>query len=338
MLRRIHYEGDYYQLNSHLNNSMLALWQDDPARFWNIWINGLKEEESNIYLDWGKAVHMYILQPELFKRVYMIAEKAKPKSKNAEGFIRDVPDEHTSMDFIADMYEAYKKNYSCTSLQDEDIYKRAKELYEEMKEYRKIVKHIEKGGKIISTREYDTLTNIKFTLLDHEGIRELFNEEGENEWEYRWQMFDREDHTYAIPCKCMIDRVIWDEKNSVLKIIDIKTSTKSVREFMRNTREKKNWYIQQLTYYYIAMRHHIQKDIKDIQMYIIYIHNYRLSTTPSVYLIELDIDREREEIAIYRQVSKILNALKAKQMSHAPEYFTKKHLDFSLDCTTFVNS
>ncbi len=331
-IKRDLYETDYFAVTEHVNNSLLGLWQEDPIKFWDVWYNGISEE-TNSYMEWGKAVHMYVLQPKRFKNNYMIANKSKPKSKNAEDFIRNIADEDTSIDFEQDLRDTYKRCYTCTGLDKKEILSRARALYEEMKGYKAIIKHVEAGGGVISEKENDMLKGIVRAMEEHKEIDKLiYRSDGLNEWEYRWEQ-------EGIKCKCMADAVR-EDKDGNIHILDLKTSSKSPKEFIKNVQQRNNWYIQQLAFYSMGLYAHIEAHKEKNKVYpseyrlfhdIIYISSDRNTTNPSVYLIQLNMAIGYECQMIRDKLEEIKRCLKERNIGRGKGYYDNNGLDFTVN-------
>ena len=183
------------------------------------------------------------------------------------------------------------------------------------------------GTKVISWAELETLKKIKENVLLHKMARELLlnnpnsaNFKAENEFHINWEWITYKDAftEEKLLCKSLIDRIIIDHDNKVIKLIDIKT-TVSVANFSNSFKEYD--YGRQMSFYWFAIRWYLEVDQKiDLSDY-----------TAETYIIAIQNNRGGE-CRVYRVDESILveKAKEIKNILSEIDWHKKENLwDFS---------
>lgn len=266
-------EIPYYEDNSRISNSAIGWFLKKGPRYLKDMLDGKEEGLSAKYLEKGTMIHMYLLQPEEFWDNYIILDYEKPKSPQQIAFCESFV---SSSEFIHEdkLVDAYKKAYTCKGLATDTIIKKAEELYSKLLDY---IEYLEKKDfkTVISFADLNMLKNIKRNIENHKKANELLNNDITalwfNEFHINW-----EDTKHNVPCKSLLDRVIFDHENKKITLIDLKT-TADVYNFKHSVEEYD--YYRQIAFYILALTWYmeIEKEIDisdyDLEAYIIAIQS-----------------------------------------------------------------
>jgi hypothetical protein len=196
-------------------------------------------------------VHKWLLERSSFEDDYTVSLAETPKSAQQTNFCKTYSD----LSHINDPERAilaYKSSYVLTS----DIEKRAMNLVERYKDYL----NQDRSKIIVSEQEIARLMEIEHNCRRHKLANDLlFNGTGFNEvqvlFKHKAPSIDM-----SIPCKSMLDRVTLtqgsDIEKSCARIIDIKTCSCSIGEFIKS----KVWeyeYPRQLAFYRLALNNNV---------------------------------------------------------------------------------
>lgn len=315
----------YYEDNSRISNSSLGWFLQSP-RYFRDRLDGKVEEKPTSAMENGTMVHMYLLQPEEFKKTYKVLSFQTPTSQQQKKFCEDYI-ASTKNRPILKALEAFKNNYSTTGRSEEDNGKKGLEMALKLKHYIKFLRENKNGTKVISWAELETLKKIKENVLLHKTARELLlnnpnsaNFKAENEFHINWEWITYKDAFTEdkLLCKSLIDRIVIDHDNKVIKLIDIKT-TVSVANFSNSFKEYD--YGRQMSFYWFAIRWYLEVDQKiDLSDY-----------TAETYIVAIQNNRGGE-CRVYRVGESILveKAKEIKNILSEIDWHKKENLwDFS---------
>lgn len=285
---------DYYKIK-RVSNSSLSWLQVSP-KYFKMMLDKEIEEENAFIFEKGEMVHCFILEPKEFDKNYVFLDYDAPKSQQQKDFCDHVArykDKNKSNLLI----RAYKESYS-TKESDEKVLEKAKLLANQFKDYIKSIK-LSTVKKVLSNNMKNKLDEIKIKLMDHKIARELLFDKEEwmysssnevdthNEFPIMW--------TYpgGVDCKSMLDRIIIDHANKIIKIVDLKT-TSSFKEF----REKFNdySYYRQMAFYWLAIKSYFKES--NLQGF----DDYKKET----YVIAINM-KEPTEVKVYSVQDHTLN-------------------------------
>jgi hypothetical protein len=318
-------EKDYYKIVG-ISNSSLSYFNKSPYYFYKR-INGeIEEEEKKRYLELGKQVHMYLLEPELFHQTYAILDFEAPKSqqqlKFAESYVKASKKKTDEEKLIS----AYSENYVVTNKSDDKILEEAKELKNKVKDYIKYLKAAKEFKAILSWSSKSILDQMKQVTNEHIKAKELLfchlnrptaNIETFNEFQIIWQYPE-----ISMPCKSMIDRLVIDHENKVIQLIDIKT-TSSIGEFKDKFEELS--YYRQLAYYWIALHWYAKENnLQYFEEYKKETYIVALQTTQLVECRVFDIDDYYLNLGlneIEEYMRKIKWHIDENKWEHTKEYY-----------------
>lgn len=244
----------YYEDNSRISNSAIGWFIKKGPRYLRDMLDGKEKGLSASFLDKGTMIHMYLLQPEEFWDNYVILDYEVPKVKQQKDFCEAYAN---SIEFIEDdkLVSAYKASYSNNKSVDK-ILEEAKSLVEKYKDYIEALRNEQENKKVISFADLNMLKNIKQNIENHKKAKELLDNDiiaiWFNEFHINWEATKQN-----IPCKSLLDRVIFDHENRKITLIDLKT-TADVYNFKHSVEEYD--YYRQIAFYILALTWYMEVD------------------------------------------------------------------------------
>jgi hypothetical protein len=253
-------EKEYYS-EKRVSSSSLKWFETSPL-FFKKMLDKEIEQETKRYFEIGKKIHMKILEPNEFSKNYIYLDYDTPKSENQRKFCEDYI-AYSSRKADDKLIYAYKNNYTTEKLTEDKILEKATELKKQLSRYitylkkRSEVKDVltYTDNKLIEDLAECTKTHIaasKLLYLTDEDRMMNIEEYNENIIFFEW---------FGIPCKSMLDRLVIDHTNKIIKLVDIKT-TSNLGDFSHSFEEFS--YYRQMVFYWAAL-HQFCKD-KDINI------------------------------------------------------------------------
>ena len=265
----------YYEDNSRISNSAIGWFLISPRYYRDMMDGNIKNKPTQSMED-GSMIHMYLLQPEEFKKNYIILDFQTPSSQQQKQFCNDYINSKANKP-IYKAIEAFKANYNTSGKSDDKIAKESLEMALKLKSYIKFLRSSDSGKKVISWADMGMLMNIKKNVQSHKKANELlFNRvdspniiainEFHINWTWRLRPKDMlEVERTSMECKSLIDRLIIDHDNKSITLVDIKT-TVSVAGFKESF--TKFDYARQMAYYWFAITWYFDNELNiDISEY-----------------------------------------------------------------------
>lgn len=258
----------YYEDNSRISNSSLGWFLISP-RYFKDRLDGIESFTATKAMDNGTMTHMYLLQPEEYKKTYKILNFTTPTSPQQKKFCQDYIDSKAKTANLKAL-EAFKANYSTTGKADEDSAAKGLEMALKLKSY---IKWLREGGNSGTTITWSTSNSLKITKENvklHKKANDLLFNNGDsleyvthNEFHINWELTLPNGH--RLECKSLIDRLIIDHANKKITLVDIKT-TADVNNFAESF--KKYDYGRQMAFYWSAIYWYFSNELKiDISDY-----------------------------------------------------------------------
>jgi hypothetical protein len=249
------------------------------------------------YMDFGRQVHMSILEPEEFDKNFTVLDFNKPTSKQQEKFCQDYVDllkggiEETEAGT-----KAYTLNYA--SVVKKDITINSERLRTELNQYINYLLVRDKVKDVLSNNKFNLIQTIKNTLFNHKKVKELFSGDAFNELPIVWASPITVDGE-TLMCKSLIDRLIINPQKKEITLIDLKTAF-SYEEFLKSYEEYD--YSHQLAFYWLAVRSYFSDKYpsENFEDYKKNTFIVMVSTTPDVpdcRVIEIPLETLREKHA-----------------------------------------
>jgi len=260
-------QRDKYYTEYKVSHSSLS-WFEESAKYFKQKLDKEIEDEYKQYLAIGKKIHSYILEPEEFEKDYIYLEFETPKTEQQKNFCQNFI-ESKSKKVEDKAIQSYKDVYSIGSKSDTKIRDEALALKKKLNKYINYLKKRDKYRDILNKTDWELIQNSKKCILDHDLARELMINEDpiltdsleiHNEFPIFWKVGSLE-----LECKSLIDRVVFDHENKVIKLIDLKT-TQYFKDFKDKTIDFN--YLRQLAFYTLAIYwHFVNKTDYDIEQY-----------------------------------------------------------------------
>jgi hypothetical protein len=324
---------DYYKIDDRVSNSSLGWFQISP-KFFKAKLDGL-EEESKSYFERGQRIHMYLLEPEEFHLNYVISNMEIPKSDNERKFCYDyiMSEGSTNGEKALD---AYVKNYAVTGTNPEIIAAKGLDKVRKLDDYIEFLKSKKPQESLIKIKEFEWYVQIDHLVKRPKKANELIyprwdpllnvdsNVEVLTEFMILFDYSARH-HGIKMPCKALLDRVIIDHNNKVIKLVDLKT-TRSLGEFPRKSFIEYD-YGRQLSWYEQALDQYVEKrvDAEIVRNYKREAYIVAVSTDPQVpgvevFKVEKEVLQERAKF-IDQLIEQIAWHWTKDEWEHPREYY-----------------
>jgi hypothetical protein len=159
--------------------------------------------------------------------------------------------------------KAYMENYKSAK---NDPITEAKTLKDKLAKYIEYLQKRKQYKDILSTTDWDRIQDLKEGCKKHKKANELlFEDELSTRKVYNELVVFWEDPLHKLPCKSMIDRLIIDDDNKKVILIDLKTAN-TFNEFKERCNEFK--YFRQMSFYWYAINWYFINTLnKDISQY-----------------------------------------------------------------------
>jgi len=298
-----------YREKPAVSASALKTFETSP-RLYNDIVLGRAESKKTEALSFGTLVHDLVLSPEIVKDKYAIASVPKPTGKMGE--LCEALFQHCLWDEFVDKDEIWERCYNQVEFKQKKLETIKKDFETQGKPYYDFL--VNSKGKIaVDSAEYIKALEYKNRLHAHKGANLfLFNvdetTQAKNELQIFWQWRNLES-------KSMLDRVIFDHENKIIKLIDLKTTSKPV--YSRQLTREGNPYLSKFTgflsdvvyYDYLLQMEFYRQALKtkyleyDIEVYLIPINDYQCTVyqIPErwLYYAKMKLDRIRMEIQFH---------------------------------------
>ena len=255
----------YYEDKTRISNSNIGWFLNKGPAFLHKMLTEDVPEEKNPVLERGTMIHEYILQPEEFRKDYVIWDKSRPTSAQQEKFCQALA---SSLEIEPNraILDAYKQAYSTAGKSEDKMLSEGLKIASTLKDYIDFLKAND-GRIMISHWDYQMLEKIKHNIQSHKLAGFLVNSAGivdlthdiphkfsrNHEFHINWEWGD-------VKCKSLLDSVGFDIDFRKCVIMDLKTTAKLWHfEDSINTYD----YCRQLMYYTMAARWYIDNELKD---------------------------------------------------------------------------
>ncbi len=268
-------EEKVYYSKKAISNSSLGWFKVSPL-YYKKRMDREIEDEKKSYFELGKQLHMAILEPNRFNKEFTHLEYETPRTDQQREFCELIVLNKKRGVKIADKtYEAYEKVYQTKGKTTGKVQDLATALYKKLKQYVMYLKQSEKYRVVLSTstwklvqEQINNLKNHKLanTLLfqDDYGIFNDGNLLVNNELPIYWDFPVQSKSGSVLSCKSLIDRLIIDHKNKVVKLVDLKT-TYSLKDFKEHFFDFN--YHRQLAFYWMAVAWMFTNDFPEVDFW-----------------------------------------------------------------------
>jgi len=212
----------YYSDREYITNSMLGWVFSSPAYLYKK-LYGKVEEEEESYYEFGRAVHMRLLEPALFAKTYYVPKYHRPVNSTQRMFCDFLISTEEKIDDEA-LISAYKLSYSTKAESDTAILKKAKKLYDTNLYYIEEVK-ANSDKVFLSQSDYKRIKKIENNVSKHKRAASLIY--GSGDGDITSDLFNEEIILFkgkdGIKMKSKIDKFIIDYNNKEVTIVEFKT-------------------------------------------------------------------------------------------------------------------
>ena len=252
-------EIPYYEDNTRISNSAIGWFLKKGPKYLRDMLNGKEEGLKLPQLERGTMIHEYILQPDEFWKDYMLMEFVSPTTKQQKELC-DTYYKLKQTEPLEDddklLLKAYNTSYTNTRSDIEKL-RKAREVVTNYKRYIEYLATAEKK-KILSYADINMLKKIRQNLEEHTAANKLLFDipstyECYNEFHINWEA-----SAVKVPCKSLLDRVMFDHVNKKIVLIDLKT-TSNVYDFKHSVEEFD--YYRQIAFYMFALVWYMQEEL-----------------------------------------------------------------------------
>ena len=266
----------YYEDKSRINNTALGwLLFGGPSYFRKQMSGEIPDEESRA-MSQGTMIHMWLLQPDEFKKHYRVSGMQKPKSQQQEKFCQELVNT-TEIEPDLALLDAYKKVYSIVGKSEAKMLSEAKEIASTLNSYIESLKDTEHT--YITQYDMKLLWSIKQNINNHIAAKSLLDDpSAQHEFHINWEYQTCEGVAY---CKSLLDSVKFDTEKKECTIMDLKT-TVHIHNFEKSVEQYD--YCRKYMIYRMAAEWYIRNEL----------HQDSEGWTYRVYIIAIDTVSDNE--------------------------------------------
>ena len=221
-------------------------------------------------------IHMWLLQPDEFKKHYRVSGMQKPKSQQQEKFCQELVNT-TEIEPDLALLDAYKKVYSIVGKSEAKMLSEAKEIASTLNSYIESLKDTEHT--YITQYDMKLLLSIKQNINNHVAAKSLLDDpSAQHEFHINWEYQTCEGVAY---CKSLLDSVKFDTEKKECTIMDLKT-TVHIHNFEKSVEQYD--YFRQFMFYRMAAEWYIRNEL----------HQDSEGWTYRVYIIAIDTLSDNE--------------------------------------------
>lgn len=260
----------YYEDLTRLSNSNIGWFLQKGPAYLHKMLTDPPPEEKNYALERGSLIHMYILQPEEFKKTYVVWDKPKPSSAQQEKFCQELANT-VEIEPNKAILSAYKEAYSTKGKTEENMLSEGLKIASTLKEYIGYLKDPERK-QMISPGEYQMLKKIEENIRNHKLAHRIthpvspyavidFDYKYYHEFHINWEYNELNgDKPYSVKCKSLLDGLTLDFHKKKAIIYDLKTTQKLWH--FEDSIDMYD-YCRQLAYYSMAVDWYLEEECKE---------------------------------------------------------------------------
>lgn len=316
---------DYYAL-PYVSNSALKWFKKSPLYCHKRMANEIDQLDKS-YMDFGRQVHMSILEPEEFDKNYVVLDFNKPASKQQLGFCETYVNYIKSLIFTEEQagITAYGENYEVKSMSQKNITINSERLRTELNQYINYLLVRDKVKDVLSGNKFNLIQTIKNTLFNHKKAKELFSDEANealNELPIVWASPITVDGE-TLMCKSLVDRLIINRASKEITLIDLKTAF-SYEEFLKSYRDFD--YPHQLAFYWLAVKSYLSDKYPNENFEDYKLNTFIVLVTTQPDIVECRVIAVEEELSsatasILRELQEISWHVFTGQWEYTREYY-----------------
>ena len=263
-------EIQYYLDSDALNQSFLK----------KVLANGLSPDGKGHVLTKGSYIDdLLSFGEEYVDEIYCILDKEFP-SPMWKTTIEQVYEQNIAWK-DAELIQAFRDNNK-SKLKDENVLAG----FEENKYYYEALV-LADGRKLLSNEEKIKANFIVSNFYNHPYVKHMFEYEGEFQMPLYWNYVhtDEDKNTHVLSCKGLLDKLIWDNKEKWVQIVDFKMTKESLYKWPRTLARKYNVPFQLSFYQYGLMQNLEQLGFKNYQVKLpcVVLENFDYPGKPRIY-------------------------------------------------------
>lgn len=282
----------YYDVKG-ISNSMISLFEQSPALFYEKWNSRNIEEKESSGFRLGSAFDTLITQNDQFYEIYTIGDYDIPTGRTRD-FIKEVISRgYYDDDIIRDIRKSMKLRASEAN------------LLESLKQYSDYYEAMLSGDKeVLTTSEFKTLEEMRYSLHKNSVADNLLsNKHIEFQKDLYTPTINILNEDFHLPFKGLLDGFNPHDRY----IVDLKTTVKPLRQFVTYYKEYR--YNRQLTFYKVLVRQLTNIVCKP---YIIVVKTQYPYGTQVFEMSALQIQSALEELQVLiREISEYLRTVRS---------------------------
>ena len=316
----------YYSDLTRVSNSNIGWFLNKGPAFLHKMLTDPPPEEKNPVLERGTMIHEYILQPEEFRKDYVVWDKSRPSSAQQEKFCQALA---SSLEIEPNraILDAYKQAYSTAGKSEDKMLLEGLKIASTLKDYIDFLKAND-GRIMITPWDAKMLEKIKHNIQSHKLANRIIylndvnasGKENHHEFHINWEYYIK--MAAGVKCKSLLDGLTLDFKNKKAIIYDLKT-TQKLWHFEDSMNQYD--YLRQLCYYYQAVVWYLRYELgEDWNKWSFEFYIIAIDTTGSGDIRVFKID----QFDVYSRKDTILKAMQdiwwhqtTDQWDHSVEYY-----------------
>lgn len=314
----------YYEDKSRINNTAIGWFLNRGPSYFRKKMSGEIPDEESRAMSKGTMIHMWLLQPDEFKKHYRVSGMQKPKSQQQEKFCQELVNT-TEIEPDLALLDAYKKVYSIVGKSEAKMLSEAKEIASTLNSYIESLKDTERT--YITQYDMKLLWSIKQNINNHVAAKPLLDDpDAHHEFHINWD-FPTDDGCAL--CKSLLDSVKFDTEKKECTIMDLKT-TVHIHNFEKSVEEYD--YFRQFMFYRLAAEWYIRNEL----------HQDSKGWTFRVYIIAIDTVSDNEVRVfeftpeqlesrfadIKSVICDIMWCIKTGNWAHTRDYYRNKGIEY----------
>lgn len=298
----------YYEDLTRISNSNIGWFLNKGPAFLHKMLTDPPPEEKNSTLERGTMIHEYLLQPEEFKKDYIVWDKRRPSSAQQEKFCQELANS-VEIEPNKAILSAYQASYSTTNRSEEKMLSEGIKIASELKKYIDFLKSGD-SRKMIGPWDVKMLEKIKEGFAKHKLARQLLwplefrpnDFEWFHEFHINWEYYIK--MAAGVKCKSLLDGLTLDFGSKTAIIYDLKT-TQKLWNFEESIHQYD--YLRQLCFYYQAVVWYLRYElgVKNWNDWTFKFYIIGIDTTGSNEIRVFEIDKDD----VYSRKDTILGAM-----------------------------
>lgn len=298
----------YYEDLTRISNSNIGWFLNKGPAFLHKMLTDPPPEEKNSTLERGTMIHEYLLQPEEFKKDYIVWDKRRPSSAQQEKFCQELANS-VEIEPNKAILSAYQASYSTTNRSEEKMLSEGIKIASELKKYIDFLKSGD-SRKMIGPWDVKMLEKIKEGFAKHKLARQLLwplefrpnDFEWFHEFHINWEYYIK--MAAGVKCKSLLDGLTLDFGSKTAIIYDLKT-TQKLWNFEESIHQYD--YLRQLCFYYQAVVWYLRYElgVKNWNDWTFKFYIIGIDTTGSNEIRVFEIDKND----VYSRKDTILGAM-----------------------------